>query len=219
MVKAVIYDFDGTLADTFSLHLEAYSFALGKFNIQATDDEVIRNCFNKLDDQAAKNFKINNLALFSKYYRQGILEATRKTKLYPNVVTTLETLKKNGLQLGIATARKKKEMIEIFKVLKIEKYFDILMTHDDVKNKKPDPEIFLAVCDKLEVGNHEVIIVGDSDVDIIAANKMNAKSVLFYPKSHEKIYKLDDLKKLKPYRIIKNNSDIIELLKKLKANY
>lgn len=219
MIKALIYDFDGTLADTFSLHLKAYGFALSKFNINATRYEIINGCFNTLDKEAAKNFGINNAALFSKYYREGLFLAIKTIGLYPQVISTLVKLKKNGLLLGMATSRDRREIKKALSILKIEAYFNIIVTHDEVKKKKPHPEIFLTVCKRLGVKPGEVVIVGDSETDLIAANAMEAKSVLFYPKKHEQFYKLSDLKKLKPYRIIKSNSEIIGVMKKLQASF
>ena len=104
-------------------------------------------------------------------------------------------------------------MRRAFNVLKIEKYFDSVITYDEVKKKKPHPEIFLAVCRELKVKSQEVIIIGDSESDLVVANKIGAKSILFYPKKHERFYKLSDLKKLKPNHIIKNNLEIIDILK------
>jgi len=219
MIKALIYDFDGTLADTFSLHLKAYKFALSKFGINATRNEIIDGCFNKLDKEAAKNFGISNTTLFSKYYREGLLLAFKTIKLYPNVVSTLSKLKNSGFLLGIATSRDRDEMKKALKILKIEKYFDSIITHDEVKKKKPHPEIFLTVCKELGVKPNEVVIIGDAETDLIAANSMKTKSVLFYPKKHERFYEISDLKKLKPYDVIRNNREIIDILKKLQASF
>jgi FMN phosphatase YigB (HAD superfamily) len=110
-------------------------------------------------------------------------------------------------------------MEKAFKILKIEKYFDSIITHDEVKKKKPHPEIFLTVCKNLGTKPSEVIIIGDAKTDIIAANTMEAKSVLFYPKKHEQFYRISDFKKIKPYSIIKNNSEIIDIIKKLEASF
>ncbi|MDD2935100.1 MAG: HAD family hydrolase [Candidatus Pacebacteria bacterium] len=215
MIKALIYDFDGTLADTFSLHLKAYKFALSKFGIKATRNEIINGCFNKLDNEASKNFGISNATLFSKYYREGLLKAFKTIKLYPNVASTLSKLKNNGLLLGIATSRNRDEMKKALKILKIEKYFDSIITHDEVKKKKPHPEIFLTVCKELGVKPAEVLIIGDAETDLVAANSILTKSILFYPKKHEYFYSLSNLKKLKPHYIIKNNKEIIDILKKI----
>jgi len=216
MIKALIYDFDGTLADTFGLHLKAYGFALSKFGINATSDEIINGCFNKLDKEAAKFFGINNEILFSKYYRDSLLLFIKTIRLYPEVISTLTKLKNNNFLLGIATSRDRSEIKKVFSVLKIETYFNSIVTHDEVKKKKPHPEIFLTVCKKLGVKSGEVIIVGDAKTDIVAANAMGAKSVLFYPQKHEQFYKLSDFKKLKTYRIIKNHSEIVDIIKNYK---
>jgi len=213
-INAIIYDFDGTLADTFSLHLEAYAFSLGKFGIEATHSEIINKCFNKTDEKAAENFGISDTEQFSKYYREGLKEAFKKIKLYPNVISTLKTLVQQGVKLGIATSRERKEMESVLDILKMRSYFEVIITHDEVVEKKPNPEIFLAVCNQLSVSSNDIVIVGDSQADLDAARQMNARSVLFYPEEHKKIYELENLKKYEPTFIINDNKDILSIFQK-----
>ena len=100
-------------------------------------------------------------------------------------------------------------------ILTIESYFDSIVTHDEVQNKKPHPETFLTVCEELGIHSNEVLIVGDSQADLLAANTMKAKSVLFYPKKHEQFYDLTELKTLNPFATIGVHAEIITLLEKL----
>jgi beta-phosphoglucomutase-like phosphatase (HAD superfamily) len=91
MEKLIIYDFDGTLADTLGLHLEAYKFVLSRFGISDNDDNIIAKCFNKLHVDAAANYGISDVPTFGAYYSEGVITAFRKIKLYPQVIETLST--------------------------------------------------------------------------------------------------------------------------------
>ena len=212
MVKAILYDYDGTLADTFSHHIASYREALESCGVNATDDEIIAGCFNKLDEEAAANFHITDAEKFSRIYREQVKTVLQKAVLYPGALETVRELSGRGILLGIGTARHREEIDPPLLKLGIGEYFDCVITHDEVQKKKPDPEIFYALCEKLGVSSDEVLIVGDADVDLIAARAMNAPSVLYYPEVHEKIYARDVLMEHKPTHTIREHTEIINLL-------
>ncbi len=209
MIKAVIYDFDGTLADTLKLHYDAYAYSLLKCGVKASRAEVIDKCFNKQDIEVANSFGID-VNQFSKYYRQRVTDDFKNVKLYSDVLSTFELI---NMPVAIGTSRSRKELASVFNILHLDKYCNISVTQDEVKKKKVD--IFIKVCKYLKVKSNEVIIVGDADSDLDSANQMNATSVLYYPESHQDYYDIDKLKKYEPDFIIKNHDEIIGILQKL----
>jgi HAD superfamily hydrolase (TIGR01549 family) len=213
-IKATIYDFDGTLGDTLQLHLDAYTFSLAKLRIKTTEQEIISKCFNKTDTQAAKNYNLKDVQLFSKYYRDKVVKEYKHIKLYQDVVSTLREIAKLNLQIAIGTSRTGEEINQVIDKLGIKNFFRKIITHDDIMKNKTRQELFQEICKFLKVKSSEVIIVGDSENDIITAKKIKAKSVLFYPTQHSKFYKLQDLKKLKPDFIIDDHSKIIKIIQK-----
>jgi len=209
MIKAVIYDFDGTLADTLKLHYDAYVYSLLKCGVNANKAKVIDKCFNKQDIQVANSFGID-VNQFSKYYRQRVTDDFKNVKLYPEVLSTFESI---NIPIAIATSRTRRELDSVFNILHLNKYCHISVTHDKVNKKKVD--IFIKACEYLKVKFDEVIIVGDAETDLESANQMNATSVLYYPDSHQDYYNIDKLKKYNPYFIIKNHKEIIAILQRL----
>lgn len=212
MIKTVIYDFDGTLIETLKVSFDAYDSALSKLGINATEEEIINNCFNKLDSEVAKNFNID-LDLFSKYYREATIKGYKNAQLYPNVISIFNEIKRSGISVGIGTSNDMSKIAEVLDRIQIKKHCKVIITNDSGLRKKP--EIFSGVCKKLKIKPEEALIVGDAENDLDAANKINATSVLFYPKSHEKYYSLEDLNKFKPDYVIKNHKEIISILQKL----
>ncbi len=210
MIKAIIYDFDGTLVDTLNLHYKAYVYSLSKCGIKASRDEIIDKCFNKQDAEAAKSFGIS-AGKFSKYYRQRVIDDFKNVKLYPDVLSTFKLI---DLPIAIGTSRNRKEIAPVLDKLRLSKYCDVIVTHDEVKKRKVD--IFIKVCEYLKVKPSEIILVGDAETDLESANKMKAKSVLYYPNQHKNYYDLNKLKKYKPDFIIKNHKEIMTILQKLK---
>lgn len=212
MIKAVIYDFDGTLVDNLHLHMDAYRETLLKLGVKADNKEIIKKCFNKLDGQAARNFGVD-VKLFSKYYYQGIIDRNKYLKLIPGTASILKQIKKMNLFLGLGSLRNQMEIKKIKKVILLEKYFDVIVPHS--KKHREKPEIFDEVVRKLKLIPKQVLFVGDAENDIGAAKKIGAHSVLFFPKGRQEYYSLNSLKKLKPEYIIDNHKEIIGILREL----
>ena len=212
MIKAVIYDLDGTLIKTLKISFDAYNSALSKLGINATEEEIINKCFNKLDSEVSISFNID-LNLFSKYFQEATIKGYKNAQSYPDVISTFNEIKKLGIPVAIGTSNNMDKLAEVLDRTQIKTYCKIIVTNDSRLRKKP--EIFSEVCEKLKVKPEEVIIVGDAENDLDAANKINAKSILFYPGFHEKYYSLKDLNEFKPDFIIKNHKEIIKILQKL----
>lgn len=206
MIKAIIYDFDGTLANTLHLHYQAYKKSLSKLGINLKREEIIKTCFNVKDKDIAKKFKINQ-KLFSNYYREQVQKDLTKNKLYANV---LKTFKKIKIPIAIGTYRNRDELEPIIKKIKLDKYCKITVTRDEAQGTKKD--IFMKICKKLNVKPEETLIVGDSESDLMNANKIKAISALFYPNNNKKYYDLKKLKKHKPKFIIKKHEEIIKII-------
>ena len=210
MIKAVIYDFDGTLADTLSAHYDAYAYSLKKCGVRADRKTIIANCFNRTDSDAAASFEID-VTEFSKHYREQVVKNFKHVKLYPGALSTCKSI---DLPLAIGTSREAKEILPMLDRLKLRELCKTIVTRDKVKRGKA--EIFRKVCANLNVKPSETIVVGDSAADLEAANEINAKSVLFYPDEHRDYYDFKALKKHKPTFVIKNHKEIIDILRKMK---
>ena len=88
--------------------------------------------------------------------------------LFPNVIETIECLKEAQFKLGIVTA-KMREGVDIgLNITGLDRYFDTIITVDDVKHSKPHPESVMRALDELESTAQTAIMVGDNYHDIEA---------------------------------------------------
>ena len=183
MIKAVIFDLDGTLLNTSLDLANALNYALNAYGEKTqTIEEVIGHTGN-----GNKNLILRSLShevddktfdaifdLFKKYYFDN---STNGTYIYDGMVETLNTLKSRGLKLGVVSNK-----ID-FLTQKIIKYyfgdtFDFVTGgRDDIK-LKPDPEIIYYALENLKVKNDEVIYVGDSFGDYKTSINANVKPVI-----------------------------------------
>lgn len=100
-----------------------------------------------------------------------------KIEVFPGVVEVLKYLKERGYRLGIVTSGPRYQVLKL-KVSGIYRYFDVVVTRDDVGSIKPEPRIFLAALEKLKISPKDAVMVGDSlEQDILGAKGVGMKSV------------------------------------------
>ncbi|MCL6742899.1 phosphoglycolate phosphatase [Kosakonia sp. R1.Fl] len=104
--------------------------------------------------------------LFNRYYEETVEEGSF---LFPDVAQTLAALHAKGLPLALVTNKPTPFVAPLLEALGIAQYFTFVVGGDDVVNKKPHPEPLLLVCKKLNIQPHELLFVGDSRNDILAA--------------------------------------------------
>lgn len=174
MIKAVLFDFDGTLIDSDKHTLEHFNEALRYFNysVELTDNElssmgglVTKDIWKKL----LPNISDKKITEISQYAHEISLNTITNIETFPAVIDILKQLKNNYL-LGLVTSRGKESTEILFNHYKLAQYFSCIVSKDDVSIHKPNPEGILAAIKKLHVSAIDTIYVGDSAVDIQTAH-------------------------------------------------
>lgn len=188
MIKAVIFDLDGTLVnfnlDYKSLRAEARIFLIrqGVPASVLSINESIFKMLKKTEIFMKKNGKTEK-ALEEVY--KGVwnitekyeLEAAKTTNLVPGATEVLKALKENGLKIGLCTASSEKTASYPLKKFKIEKFFDAVTPRDKVKRVKPDMEHLETTLKALGVKPEEALMVGDSIIDMECARTLKTIAV------------------------------------------
>lgn len=181
MLKAVLFDLDGTLINTNELIIDSFkhTFKVLK-NIEPDRDEVISWFGEPLFRTMGKFFDDVDEAI-SVYREYNLKYHDERISLYNNTKEMLIALKDRGYKLGIVTSKNKCTAIKGLKFLGIYEYFDEMITSDDVDNHKPHKEPVLKACNLLGVFPEESIMVGDSMYDIVSGRSAGSKTcgVLF----------------------------------------
>jgi len=105
------------------------------------------------------------------------VEGASQTQPFPDTIPALESLKGDGLKMGIVTNSARKAVEIVMSRYPLGKYFDVITTRDDVSVIKPDPEIMRHTVEALGVANDECFFVGDAPGDMMAANAVGMVSV------------------------------------------
>lgn len=182
MIKAVIFDLDGTLLNTLDGLKDSTNFALRQFGYEEKSIEQIRsyvgNGVEKLIMRALPqgvnkpDFE-NCLETFKLDYSKNMY---KKTVPYAGIIEMLKVLKAKNIKTGVVSNKFDAAVKELCK-----KYFgeliDIAEGEGPQTRPKPCPDGVLKVMKCLDVKNNEVLYVGDSDVDVCTANNANIECI------------------------------------------
>ena len=168
MIKAVIFDMDGTLFDTERIYVNAWRQAGRELNF-APIEEAITACTGRNAKDTRQYFEDNFADLISydefmavrtRYYDAEI--ERRGVPLKPGVVELLTYLKEKGIGIALATATRTVRTEENLQRTGLVSYFDVIVTGDMVEHGKPHPETFLTAAARLGVKPCECMGVEDS---------------------------------------------------------
>ncbi len=191
--KAILFDMDGVLVDSLDSWWQSLNHALRYFNQkEITREEFIEKFWGH---DLFWNLRKNNLDLkVGKFCNNIYHEHTDDVKIYKDTKETLEKLSK--YKKSVITNTPKKCTNKILEKIGIKKYFDFVLTSDDVSIAKPDPEIVLKACSKYNLSFSEVVLVGDTDSDIRAGHKAGCKVIGVKIQADYKINNLKELLKI-----------------------
>ena len=170
MIKAVIWDVDGTLISTKDLYLECYRRALEPYvGKLLTDDEMLamrpQSELYMLRTHSGDDFEAC-MTSFARHYDE--LHSTYFGGVYDGVADVLQALRAQRIRNAIVTGKSRKSW-EITLAQTQLGDFEVVIADDDVTHPKPDPEGILAALDSMAVHPRDAIYVGDSPGDMEAA--------------------------------------------------
>ena len=183
LVKAVIFDWDGTLADTKKAVVQSFQKVLGEAGCRVSDEfiarrmgigtkktiiEAFRECHMRLDVLTLEKLAKEKIRIQS-----GLTDIVR---LFDGVAELLEALH-GRIQIALATMSSRKVVDKLLPEKRIEGYFDVVVTADEVVKPKPDPEVFLVSAAKLGVKPEDCVVVEDSVFGVRAAKAAKMKCI------------------------------------------
>ncbi len=187
--KVILFDLDGTLIDSAPDLALAVNHMLERLDHTTFGEDTIRTWVgngaqvliklafsgqSEIDVRVDPLLFDNALDIFLTFYAQNLAVTT---VTYPNVSTTLRTLKEAGYRLAIVTNKPFDFIEPILKGLSLEGLFELYLGGDSLTQKKPDPMPLLHICEAMGVTVEQCVMIGDSKNDILAANAAGMQSI------------------------------------------
>ncbi|MDT5061359.1 MAG: hypothetical protein QOH63_1818 [Acidobacteriota bacterium] len=182
MIKAVIFDIDGTLIDSVDLHAQAWKEAFKHFGKDIPYEDV-RHQIGKGGDQLMPVFfskeDLKEFGSEMEKYRGRLFKRDflPKVRPFPKVRELFQRILSDGLRIALASSAKEEELKEYKKIAHIEDLVEEETSADDADKSKPHPDIFEAALERLGVEPGEAIVVGDTPYDAQAAGKINLRTI------------------------------------------
>jgi HAD superfamily hydrolase (TIGR01549 family) len=173
--KAVIFDFDDTLVESRELKWAQHKLVAKKFyNIDLTDEDIRPHWGKPLDSLLKEIYRDSDVLEKMHESLMSVRDQFLK-QAYPQALNLVKKLLESGVEVGIVSATHKKYLVDDLSRLGFpyEDFF-VLQGSDEVSFHKPDPRVFDAVLEylsKKEITKEEVLYVGDSMDDFLAATK------------------------------------------------
>jgi len=200
MIKAIIFDLDGTLVQTEILKAHSYASALSSLSCNSvSEEEVVQNFKNYVGlsrADVAKNMvqdyweqlkhisnqKVETVNLLIEKRLENynrMLETPNVLQKYfcKNTIGFLKEVKQDNFLTGLATMSNRIQVKNVLQIMGIQDHFNFVITRDEITNSKPHPEIYLQMKNKLKVEADECVVIEDSVTGVKAA--LSAKMNVF----------------------------------------
>jgi len=176
-IRCVIFDVDGTLAQTNDLIFSTFNYVAERFAGRRFSPEQIIALFGPPEEVAIGRIVGEEqlpiaAAEFYEYYYTHLPDMAR---LYPGIDELLKELKERNIRLAIFTGKGRRTTLMTLEGLNIAHYFDLLVTGDDVTDHKPSGEGIRQIIIKLKCTPEETLMVGDSVSDVKAAREAGVR--------------------------------------------
>ncbi|MFO7317778.1 MAG: pyrophosphatase PpaX [Bacilli bacterium] len=211
-MKALLFDFDGTLLNTNELIIRTFMHVLNdKFPGQYSPQDCIKFIGPSLKETFEQITPNEVDEMIAKYREWNHAYHDQYVKEFDGVNETLEQLKQEGHKLAIVSTKKKETIERGLKLMKAEHYFDFWIGLEDVSKVKPDPEPVLLALDRLKVPKEKALMIGDNYHDILAGKNAGVKTagVAWSIKGE------DYLRQFQPDYMLHHMSDLLTIVKGL----
>lgn len=203
---AYLFDWDGTLSHSLDIWLDATHDVLCSYGIELSRSEIgprLGVWETMLAGVPAEKFEEAKAGIVAIAHPQAA-----QAPLYPGAEAMLQRLKGQNKQLALITASGREIIDMVLAHHNLLDFFNLVITSDDVKANKPDPEGILFVLESFGVEKQKAVMLGDSDKDLGAAKNAGIDSILFYPESHQIVHERAFLESFGPACTITDWSEL-----------
>jgi beta-phosphoglucomutase len=219
MIKAFLFDLNGTMINDMQYHIDAWHVILNEMGANLTLEETAQQCYGTSHDMFERIFpgkytklQINGITMKKEHDYQR--KYFPHLKLIEGLPKFLEEAKKQNIKMAIGSAALMFNIDFVLDNLKIRHYFDAIVSAEDVTKSKPDGETYEKCAAALGVKSYECIVFEDVPKGVESALNADALCVVIEGKHHTKeefdqfsnvICYAKNFKELEIKTLVKNN--------------
>ena len=211
---AFIFDLDGTLVDSVYQHVLAWREALERGGMELSVWSIHRRIgmsggllINALLRETHREITPAEADQLQRFHAEAYKKLVEQVRPLPGARELLGFLKKAGVPHAIATSGRIESARPALEILGADPEMPVI-TRDQVRYAKPDPDLFLAAAERLGVSIHDSVVVGDSVWDLLAARRARALGVGVLSGG----YGLEELERAGAYRVYQDPMDLLSHL-------
>ena len=182
MIKAVIFDLDGTVVDSNDLHVEAWREAFREYGKDFPPKQLHQQ-IGKGGDKYLPEFlterELREFGAELERFRAGLFKRKylERVEAFPKVRELFERLRKDAKRIALASSGSATEVEHYVKVAAIGELIEARTSKTDVEHSKPSPDVFTSALNLLHVPAQDAIVIGDTPYDVAAAKKIELSTV------------------------------------------
>ena len=178
--KAVLWDMDGVISDSYSFHLAAWQETFAKRGIELAKEDFTRlfgtrNDFIISSIMGSKIPQTDVRIMVQEKEEAFRRKAAGRIKAFPGVVRLLTTLKKGNFGLGLVSSAPRENIDLALSELSLAGIFNCIVFGQEVSESKPSPEICLLAAKRLQVTPNDCVVIEDSPLGVTAAKTAGMK--------------------------------------------
>ncbi|HEX6038714.1 HAD-IA family hydrolase [Longimicrobium sp.] len=178
-IRAVLYDFDGTLADSTELIMRCYRHTMAAHLGHVPPDEEWLSGFGMTLETQLRRFardaaEAERMLDTYRDYQNSIHDELLRP--FPGAVETVAELDRRGYRLAIVTSKHRRSAMRGMELCGLVSHFDVIVTPEDVREPKPHPEPVLFALEKLGMTPGEALFIGDSPHDVASGKAAGTRT-------------------------------------------
>ena len=177
-LRYVLFDLDGTLIDSTDLIVSSYEHTYRAHGRLMTRDQIQSDLGLPLSDTLARYFRGSELhAATSTYLDYNLARHDDAVRSVAGVADLVRRLRFGGLRLGVVTSKVRETARRGMALCNLDSMFEVLIAKEDTQRHKPDSEPLLFALAAMEADAAEAAYVGDSPLDVEAADNACVRSI------------------------------------------
>jgi len=212
---AFVFDLDGTLVDSVYQHVLAWKDALESEGVELAVWRIHRRIgmsgglfTNMLLRETGLEFSVDRIERLQRRHAAAYARVSKEIRPLPGARDLIAALTDGGIPWAIATSGRIETAGPVLETLGVARDRVPVITRDDVKYAKPDPDLFLAAAERLGIPIEAASVVGDSVWDMLAARRARSLGIGLLSGG----YGMEELERAGAYRVYEDPADLLKHL-------